>query len=74
MKPRVPLFVVAFLIGASTWTMHRSTSADAQAGRAPQATAPGVSISETESSKPAARPAGHSPGSLDLLAARSQKP
>ncbi len=33
MRPRVPLFVLALLIGASTWTMHRSSGADAESRR-----------------------------------------
>jgi hypothetical protein len=73
-KPRVPLFVVALLIGASTWTMHRSTSADAQAARTSQPAAPAVTLIQTDSSTAAARPAGHSPASFEAVAARSQKP
>jgi hypothetical protein len=69
----VPLFVVALLIGASTWTMHRSTSADAQAGRPPRETVPATPLVDTDSSKPAARRAGYSPAPLELVAARADK-
>jgi hypothetical protein len=69
-KPRVPLFVVALLIGASSWMMHRSTSAD----RAQDPTVPVMPRVKDDSVKPAARPAAYSPASLELFAARAQKP
>jgi hypothetical protein len=71
-KPRVPLFVVALLMGASTWTMHRSTSADAQPERASQPPVPvAPRVSQESQAKPKARPAAYSAASLELFAARS---
>jgi hypothetical protein len=77
-KPRVPLFVVALLIGASTWTMHRSTSADARAERTPEPRVPIMPLVHAEAAKPAARqaarPAAYSTASLDIVAAQPQTP
>ncbi len=69
-KPRVPLFVIALLIGASTW-MHRTTSADADPAPKGQAVVP-AAPGGGDSGSPNQRPLEVSQASTSLLNWESQ--